>query len=125
MEYSKITFRVKKGSDIMAFVNVGVVNEREPMPGYKGKFIHSKNMTFVYWDIQADRPLPEHSHAHEQVVNVIEGTFELTIDGKTEILEAGSVAIIPSNTMHTGRAITHCRILDVFYPIRQDYQFDD
>src|SRR2546422_10028634 len=66
--------------------------------------------------------LPAHAHVHEQVVNMIEGVFELTIAGETRTLGQGSVAIIPSNALHSGKAITDCRIIDAFYPIREDYR---
>ena len=66
--------------------------------------------------------MPEHNHPHEQVANVLDGRFELTIDGETRVLESGMVAIIPPNAVHSGRAISDCRILDVFYPIREDYR---
>ena len=57
------------------------VKERELFPGFVGKFIHSDNMTFVYWDIAADSPLPAHSHPHEQVINMFEGQFEIRLTG--------------------------------------------
>ena len=98
------------------------VKAKEVVPGYHAKIVHSKNMTFVYWDIKADYVLPEHSHPHEQVANISEGTFELTINGETQIMEPGSIAIIPSNAIHTGKGITDCKIVDVFYPIREDYK---
>ena len=78
--------------------------------------------TFAYWEIEADAPLPEHSHPHEQVANLLEGEFELTIDGRTERVQAGAVAVIPPNVPHSGRALTACRILDVFSPVREDYR---
>ena len=52
---------------------------------------------------------------------MLEGTFELTIDGVANVMKADSVAVIPSNAVHSGRAITACRILDAFYPVREDY----
>jgi quercetin dioxygenase-like cupin family protein len=36
-------------------------------------------------------------------------------------LSAGSVFIIPSNTVHSGKSITDCEIVDVFNPVREDY----
>ncbi len=84
--------------------------------------VHSDNMTFAHWHIDAGAPLPEHSHMHEQVVNVITGEFELTVDGVTEIIGAGEVAIVPSNAIHSGKALKDCYIIDVFYPVRKDYR---
>lgn len=97
------------------------VAEREMVPGYHAKFVHSENMTIAYWNIDKGNALPKHGHPHEQVVNVIEGSFEITVDGETSVLEAGSVVIIPPNVMHSGKALTSCRIIDVFYPVRKDY----
>ncbi len=106
----------------MPFLNLDGLEESEPIPGYRAHFVHSKNMTLAYWTIEAGAPLPEHSHLHEQVANVIEGEFELTVDGETRRLGPGTVAVIPSNATHSGKAITNCRIIDVFYPVREDYR---
>jgi quercetin dioxygenase-like cupin family protein len=106
----------------MSFITLDEIEQREPIPGFRGRFVHSAQMTFAHWEIQANALLPEHSHPHEQVANVLDGRFELTISGDTRVLDSGSVAIIPSHALHSGRAITHCRIVDVFYPIREDYR---
>ncbi|MEK7253345.1 MAG: cupin domain-containing protein, partial [Bacteroidota bacterium] len=90
-------------------------------PGYHGRFIHSENMTLAYVDVDAGAPLAEHSHYHEQVLNLLEGNFELVLGGETLRLETGQVVVIPSNVPHSGRAITRCRILDVFQPVREDF----
>ena len=106
----------------MAFITLSDSPVREIFPGFKVHFVHSTNMTFAHWAIKAGSALPEHSHPHEQVVNMIEGEFELTINSETRKLGPGTVAIIPSNARHSGRAITDCRIIDAFYPIREDYR---
>ncbi len=95
---------------------------REVFPGFHGRFIHSQTMTFAYWDIDSGSKVPEHSHVHEQVVNMLEGKLELTVSGKTFVLEPGEVLIIPSQAIHSGRALTPCKVLDVFNPIREDYR---
>ena len=63
-----------------------------------------------------------HSHVNEQVVNGIEGTFEMTVGGELVIVGPGEILVIPSNVKHSGKAITDCKILDVFYPVREDYK---
>jgi len=77
----------------MLVKNVDDIKGKEIVPGFHGKFIHSENMTVAYWDITAGSPLPEHTHHHEQVVNVIEGTLELTVEGETHVLRSGSVPV--------------------------------
>jgi quercetin dioxygenase-like cupin family protein len=100
------------------------VEARTIIPGFKGRFIHSETMTFVLWRISAGARLPEHRHIHEQVVHQLEGAFELTIEGRTVSSRRGMVTAIPPNALHSGHALTDCRILDVFYPIRDDYRFE-
>ena len=106
----------------MPFVDLDEVGVREMAPGWQVRFVHSATMTFAHWTIEPGAVLPEHAHPHEQVATVIEGEFELTIDGETQVIKPGIVGIIPSNAMHTGKARTACRIVDAFYPIREDYR---
>ena len=106
----------------MPIINLETIEEKELLPGYKVRFVHSDNVTFAFWDVEAGSKLPDHSHVHEQVSQIIEGEFELTIEDRTFLLEHGKVAIIPSNAKHSGKAITNCKIIDTFYPIREDYK---
>ena len=105
----------------MTFLELPAVPEREIIPGYKVRFVHSESMTLAFWTVEAGAPLPQHSHIHEQVANVIEGEYELTVEGETRVLRPGSVAVIQSNALHSGRAITDCRLVDVFHPVREEY----
>lgn len=92
------------------------------LPGFKVQFIHSENMTQAFWEIEAGAELPEHSHLHEQVVHVLEGEFELVVSGEAYTLRPGEVFVISPNALHAGKAITACRIHDVFAPVREDYR---
>ncbi|MFX0052365.1 MAG: cupin domain-containing protein [Candidatus Hodarchaeota archaeon] len=108
----------------MSFINLSEIGEREVVPGFRGKFIHSDNVTVAHWSIAAGSELTEHNHPHEQITNVIDGELELSIEGKTKRLKTGELAIVPSNTKHHGRAITDCYVIDVFYPVREDYRIE-
>lgn len=106
----------------MPFIQLKDIEQKELLTGFKSRMIHTEKMTLAYWEILAGSILPEHSHPHEQVAaQVISGEFELTLDGETKVMKAGDIAVIPSNVVHSGRAITDCELLDVFSPVREDY----
>lgn len=96
--------------------------EREIWPGFHGKLIHTDHMTFAYWRIDQGAQIHKHAHHHEQVVNMLEGEFELIVDGQSTVCRPGDIIVIPSNVPHEGTAISNCKILDVFSPSREDYK---
>lgn len=106
----------------MSFHTLSQIPSKEIVPGFNGKFIHSKNITVAHWEIRAGNAIPLHQHVHEMIVNVISGKLELTVDQETRILEAGMVAIIPSMVPHKAKGVTDCYVIDVFYPVREDYR---
>ncbi len=48
--------------------------------------------------------------------------FELSVAGERSLLKPGMVAVVPSNVKHQGRALTACRLIDAFYPVREEYR---
>lgn len=106
----------------MPFVSLEDLDRSEEIPGYLGAFVHGENMTMTRWSVEAGATFPEHSHPHEQFSIVVEGEFELTLDGETDVLHPGRIAVIPAHTPHSGQARTECEIIDLFSPVREDYQ---
>ena len=53
---------------------------------------------------------------------MIEGQFELTVNDDPQVLDPGRFALIPSEAYHSGVAITDCKLLDIFDPVREDYR---
>ncbi len=104
------------------FIDRNTLKKHEMIPGFTARFIHSDKMTISYWDIKSGSKLPEHSHPHEQISQVMEGEFKLTIDGESMTMTPGKTAVIPSNTIHSGIALTDCKVMDIFTPPRQDYK---
>jgi quercetin dioxygenase-like cupin family protein len=95
---------------------------KEIAPGFFSKLIHTANNTINFIEVKAGCTVPDHSHVHEQLSFVIEGRFQLTVNGEPQVLDAGLFAVIPSNARHSGLAITDCRLIDVFSPAREDYK---
>lgn len=98
------------------------IASREVVKGVHGKFVHSPHMTMAWWLIEKGAELPEHSHEHEQVVNVIEGTLEISSGEKKWTLTPGSVLVIPGGVPHLARGVTECCVIDAFCPVREDYK---
>ncbi|QQL50355.1 cupin domain-containing protein [Mucilaginibacter ginkgonis] len=108
--------------DTQYFKSFADINVKQIAPGYHSKLIHTGTNTLNFIDVDKGAIVKPHQHIHEQMSFVLEGEFELTIDGEAQILDAGTFAIIPSNVVHSGRAITNCKLLDVFSPVREDYK---
>jgi quercetin dioxygenase-like cupin family protein len=95
---------------------------KEIFPGFRARIVHTERTSQSWVEIDAGASFPEHRHPHEQVVNVLDGELELVVGGTAHRLEAGHSYVIPPDVPHSGRAITTCRVLDIFAPARDDYR---
>jgi quercetin dioxygenase-like cupin family protein len=106
----------------MSFHTLDEIEQRELLPGLHVRFLHSENMTAAYWFIEAGSEMPVHTHPHEQITNVLEGELELTLGEESRVLGPGTAAVIAPEIPHGGRAVSDCRVIDVFHPVREDYR---
>ena len=104
------------------FHQLSDIEEKEIIKGFFGKMIHLDKVTVAHFRVLKGSILPEHHHIHEQITNVISGELEMTVDGKTRVCRAGDVIAIPSNVPHSARALTDCKLVDVFQPAREEYR---
>jgi quercetin dioxygenase-like cupin family protein len=63
----------------------------------------------------------EHFHPEEEVYEVIVGELEMFVDGMTQVVRPGIVAIVPSNARHSVRALTNGRVIIVDHPARPEF----
>ena len=105
----------------MGFVDTSSLKVIERLPGWKGRYFHSENMTFAHYDFTRGSSIHEHFHPEEEVYEVIEGELEVTVEGVTEVLRPGLVAIVPSNARHSVRAMTDGRLIVVDHPLRHGF----
>jgi len=103
---------------------ISKIEQIELFKGFKGRFFHTNSYTVAFWEIEEGSILPLHAHIHEQSTQIIEGKLEMTIGDKTMVLEPGMIVSIPSNVMHSGKALTTCKLTDIFCPVREDYKFE-
>lgn len=101
------------------FVDPATIPAVEFVPGLKFQPTVGELTLANYVTFQPHTEAPMHSHLEEQVVIVVEGEFDFTIDGRTKTMRAGDVAVIPPWVPHG--AVTHdhgCVEIDVFSPPR-------
>jgi quercetin dioxygenase-like cupin family protein len=88
----------------MPFVDTSSLDVIERLPGWYGRYFHSASMTFAHYDFKRGSSIHEHSHPQE------------------EVARAGLVAIVPSNVLHSVKALTDGRAIIVDYPVRRDFE---
>lgn len=105
----------------MTFVNLNNLKEFELAEGVRARIINCESMSISYVTLDTGVNMPEHKHINEQVVNVIEGELELTVNGEPRMLKPGVVEVLPPNIPHGAKALSDCRVIDVFHPVREDW----
>ena len=103
-------------------INLNHLTAKEYFAGYSGKMIHTEKMTIAFWEVEAGAEVPLHSHLHEQVMHVIEGRFEFTLGEVTKEYGPGELVVIPPHKPHSVKAMSKCKLLDIFCPVREDYR---
>ena len=103
-------------------MNLSKIKIREIFPGFEGKFIHGEKISCVFSDVKKNPRVDSHKHHHEQIMHVINGKFEFTLGGVKKIYNDGDLVIIPSNIEHSGLALTDCKLMDIFSPVREEYK---
>ena len=97
------------------------IEEAELYPGFLARIIHTEQQSISYVRCLKGAVLPPHKHFEEQVLNLMEGEMDVTVEGKTVRCKGGDVVYIPSNALHTVTAITECLAIDLFAPQRAAY----
>lgn len=103
-------------------MKISEIEQRKILEGFKARFVHTESFTIAFWEIDKNASLPEHTHIQEQTTQVTKGKLQMTIDGKTEVLEEGMIIAIPPNVPHSGIALSDCELIDTFCPVREDFK---
>jgi quercetin dioxygenase-like cupin family protein len=95
-------------------------------PLLKRQFVSGKQGTIAHIHLKKGCIVPTHVHPNEQFSAVITGSmrFILDPDGVAEhvILGPGDLLIIPGNLPHSAEALEDTLNLDVFTPVREDWE---
>ena len=95
---------------------------KELVPGITGYYAHGSNMTFGYVELKEGSCVPLHKHINEQITYILEGQLDMIIGDNPFSLTPGMYFVIPSKTIHSAVAITDCKVIDAFSPLREEYK---
>ncbi len=73
-----------------------------PLDGITAYLSQSTTHQILFMQFEKDVELPEHSHGAQMGI-VLEGTIELTIDGKNHQFSKGDRYYIPAGVTHSGK----------------------
>ncbi len=94
----------------------------EICPGIKRQtLVHGATMYQMLATLAAGSRLPEHHHAQEQIVHILEGRMRLIVAGVAHELATGDSFYLASDVPHAVETIEQTRVLDTFSPPRHDY----
>jgi len=91
-------------------------------PGVTSHYAHGEKATFGFVELKKGSHVPLHHHMHEQITYIIEGQLDMIIGGVACSLTDGMYHIIASDVPHSAVAITDCKLIDVFGPVREEYK---
>lgn len=95
-------------------------------PLLKRQFVSGAQGTIAHIHLKKGCIVPTHVHPNEQFAAVITGSLRFTLDpdGVAEqvTLAPGDLLIIPGNVPHMAEALEDTLNLDVFAPVRADWE---
>ncbi len=108
------------GTDV--FVKDDAVAWQDLGVGVRRKILgHNDSMMMVRVAFEAGAIGPQHRHPHVQCAVVEKGSFDVTIEGRTQRLGVGDGYMVPSNALHGVVALEPGVLLDIFTPVREDF----
>lgn len=105
----------------MPFIDFNSNKKIQIWEGITASLYHSEQATFAHVVLKKDSVVGIHNHVHEQWTHVIDGELLFDINGEEKLLTAGMTAFMPSNIPHSAKALTECKVINCFLPIREDF----
>lgn len=91
-------------------------------PGIERQMVVGQNVMMCRFRFAPHVVTAEHSHPHEQMTLVAQGSVKFTVSGEEHILNAGDVMYFPPHNRHGATMLDDEVILiDIFSPVREDF----
>jgi len=110
--------------DNLQSINWDEVELETVNPSMKRRIVTGERMTVARIYFQDGFVVPQHSHEHEQITQVISGTLRFSFGkDRSEVIDVGpgGVVVIPSNLPHEALCIGEVEEMDMWSPRRDDW----
>jgi len=105
-----------------AFVRPRETDWTPTEPGLRRRILaHNERLMIVEVEFVKGGVGSLHAHPHIQATYIASGMFEVTIDGRTEVLVKGESFIVAPNLVHGARALEAGTLIDTFTPTRAEF----
>jgi len=82
--------------------------------GARAWILQGEKHQLIFFEMRPKAKVPEHSHSYPQWGMVVQGKMNLTIDGKTRLIEKGDDYLIPTGAKHSAKFLERTRVMDLF-----------
>jgi len=82
--------------------------------GIKAWVLQGESHQLVFFEMEPDTQVPEHSHDYPQWGIMLKGKMQLTIDGERHLIKKGDEYVIPANVKHYATLLSKSRVIDFF-----------
>jgi quercetin dioxygenase-like cupin family protein len=82
--------------------------------GIKAWVLQGERHQLVFFEMETNTQVPEHSHDYSQWGIMLKGKMQLTIDGKAHFIRKGDEYVIPANAKHYATFLSKSRVIDFF-----------
>ena len=108
----------------MFFYNIADRKPKEIAQGATIQTFWGENTLLSLVKMEHMVEVPRHTHPQEQSGMIVEGEIEMGVGEEIKTLKAGDIYIIPGGMEHYAKTYSSpALILDIFSPIRSDYQY--
>ena len=101
-EDKSLTGRVVKPVDLLDYQEASVVSRM---------IVNKKVGTVTLFAFDEGQGLSEHTAPFDALVHILDGEAEVVISGKTSLLKAGEMIIMPANEPHALKALERFKML--------------
>ncbi|HCL90523.1 MAG TPA: hypothetical protein DHW70_04300 [Candidatus Atribacteria bacterium] len=105
------------------FFKVSELKAKKVLDDSTIRAVANKNTMVTFFEFGPNTAImPKHKHPHEQTTVMVAGSMKMIAGGESKILKVGEGVVIPSNVEHEVIPLEpNTKVMDFFYPVREDY----